>query len=97
MFSSFKSRWQILCCKEAKSLSEEATPAEDQKSKRKREPNLVAVIDGGRDLAEDPPRFGLRQHLPLAQVVVQLAARCVLHHQHHFFAIFEHCKMKRPP
>ena len=53
---------------------------------------LVAVVDCGRDLPEDPLGLELLQTLLLAQVVVQLAAGRDLHHQDHLLLVFENWK-----
>ena len=53
---------------------------------------LVAVEDGGGNLSEDPPGLALLQALPLAEVVIELAARRYLHHQHHLLLVLKHCK-----
>ena len=51
---------------------------------------LMAVIDGGSDLTEDPASLQFRQNFAFAEIVVELSAGGVLHHQHHLLLVFKH-------
>lgn len=51
---------------------------------------LVTVVDGGGDLSEYPSRLLLRQDLAFTEEVVQLAASCVLHHEHDLLSVLKH-------
>ena len=55
----------------------------------------MAVEAGGGDLSEDSPRLVLAEHLPLAEVVIELPAGRVLHHQHHLLTVLKHCQRER--
>jgi len=51
---------------------------------------LVAIVDGGGNLPEDPSCVRLAERLPVADVVVQLSTRGYLHHQHHLLLVLKH-------
>ena len=50
----------------------------------------MTVIDSRGHLAKDAPSLVLGEDLALAEVVVELAAGGVLHHQHHLLFVLEH-------
>ena len=50
---------------------------------------LVAVIDGGGDLSEDPSSLLLFEAFLLAEKVVELSACSDFHHQDHLFFVLE--------
>ena len=50
----------------------------------------MAVVNGGCDLTEHPASLEFREHFAFAQVVVELSAGRILHHQHHLLFILEH-------
>lgn len=51
---------------------------------------LVTVVDSGGDLSEYPPRLLLCQDLAFTEEVIQLAASCVLHHEHDLLSVLKH-------
>ena len=50
----------------------------------------MAIVDGGGDLAEDAPRFRLRQNFALTEVVVEFAAGRVFHDEDHLLLVLKH-------